>query len=101
MGKRIRLDETDNQNVEIWAKPLSGGDIAVAYFNIRAQGSPIYISYDLADVVPSGTKLASRYEVTDLFTHKQMPTLNRNEKLTMRVEPLVGVGMARLHPIFD
>ena len=71
---------------EVWAKPLSGGDEAVALFNRSGAAYPITVH--LEDVGFSGSAKAR-----DLWTHKNLGTLTDSYTA---VVPRHGVVMLRL-----
>ncbi|KAI1300205.1 Alpha-N-acetylgalactosaminidase [Halotydeus destructor] len=98
LGKRVKLDKNDGKNVEVWAKPLTDGGFAVAYFNMRTQGSPIYISYKLKEVAPNGTNFVRSYKVLDLYTGEKQ-CLDSKDDLKLLVEPSGGVSIVRFYPI--
>jgi alpha-galactosidase len=72
--------------LEVWSKPLKGGDLAVALFNRTTWGARMTLR--LKDVGWDGEAAAF-----DLWTHKDIGTLNGEWSVTV---PTHGVVMLRL-----
>lgn len=98
LGKRVVINR--RTDVEVWVKPMAEDHFAVAYFNIRALGSPVYISYNLNDILPPSPRLANKYAIYDLFDDaKKLGVISRGKNMELLVNPSGGVRMVRLVPV--
>lgn len=97
-GKRIRAEN----GLEVWAKPLSGGDRAVVLFNRTETPAEIWVTIEeleeslrpLAAAVPGAAGKTGRsvYVARDLWEHRESPIDDR----VSAVVPPHGVAVFRL-----
>jgi alpha-galactosidase len=81
---------SDKSGLRVLAKKLSGGDVAVAFFN--ETGSSAQISTSASAV---GLGSASSYALRDLWAHKTTNTSSSSWKETV---PAHGTVLIRVHP---
>jgi len=82
-GQRIAQDDTS----EIWAKPLSGGAIAVGLFNRSEQPATIHVSWKQLGLS------AQPHQLRDLWAHKNLAV--RGAGYAVQV-PAHGVALLRV-----
>lgn len=87
----------DNERVDVLAKPLADGSVAVAVFNLSEADSDIKISVSFEDICKYiGDKIvrcdefvnAGSYEVSDLFSKKTVAS----NKRSIEVDGICGCG---------
>jgi alpha-galactosidase len=81
---------SDKGGLRVLAKRLSGGDVAVAFFNETGASAPISTS---ASAVGLGA--ASSYTLRDLWAHKTTNTTSSSWTVTV---PSHGTVLLRIHP---
>ncbi len=81
---------SDHSGLRVLAKRLSGGDVAVAFFNETGVGAQISTT---AGAVGLGA--ASSYALMDLWTHKTTNTTSTSWTLTVASH---GTVLLRIHP---
>ena len=77
----------DGEDLEIFMKPLAGGDTAICIFN-RSNGPK------KVDVNWSDYKISSRFQIRDLWLHRDIGTTAQNFKATLARH---DVRLLRLH----
>ena len=77
---------TPAANQEIWTRPLSGGEVAVAFFNRATDAATISIKW-------SDLKLDGKWKARDLWTHQDVQLTETDYSVTI---PGHGVVLLRL-----
>jgi hypothetical protein len=76
--------------MQLWAKPLQGGAVAVLLANRGTTGGVVEASVSLADL-PGGLGTAGvKYTIRDLWMHRTIPSagvLSADGSLTMKAPP--------------
>ncbi len=85
-GRKI----SDGGAVEVWMKPLSGGERAVILFNRGSVTAPVSVSWEQIGLAPGIDA-----QVRDLWARKDLGSIK--DRFTARVEPH-GVVMIRVQP---
>jgi alpha-N-acetylgalactosaminidase len=86
-GKRVYF----KNQLEVWARPLSGNAVAVVLFNGRTDGTPSTISTTLTAIGFKGTKA----NVRDLYAHKDLGVCDGTFSADVNIH---GVVMLKFTP---
>jgi len=82
--------------IQVWAKPLAGGSLAVAILNQRADSMDAYVRWDDVGLPPG------RAQVRDLWTHQDLGIHEDTGAYADRLQTVVpphGVVMLRITPV--
>jgi len=93
LGKMgLRLEETSTAT-QTWFRELSNGDVAVALYNAKTEGSAAAdITFNFADVGITVTQV----EVYDIWQHKSVGTFSNEAGYTATQVPFHGSAFLRL-----
>ncbi|GLB51289.1 hypothetical protein NBRC110019_03280 [Neptunitalea chrysea] len=91
---------TNENNIEIWAKPLANNGWAIAYVN--KNDTPVEIDFDwnkhpIGDDVSQHFMEVSKntFKIRDLFAHKNLGTTKKNMKATIGVHDVLMVTLTK------
>jgi alpha-N-acetylgalactosaminidase len=94
MGKRVVHTSNICTATDVWIKPLQNGDFAVVMWNRGVCGSPREVTLNWSDI---SLPKASRYNVRDLYLHKDMGVFSSS--YTTFINPAGGVAALRLSAV--
>ena len=80
--------------ISIWTRPVvPKGSYAIAVLNTVESGSPVKVTFTLADIgIPQGT-----YDITEVFEDKDIGQFRSSDQFSCRVDP-TGVFLMKAKP---